>query len=116
MGRRAACELGKSTYLLVPQQGHGTWYNAKGCFGQIVSAFIQDPESAAELNQNCLEARKPQWALPGNTTNGKTGGTLSLGTNANGEIVSSATANWHLTLAKSLSKLSLLFALSLLVS
>jgi len=103
MGRRAARELEQGSYVLVPQQGHWTWRNAQGCVGQIANAFIQDPESAAELNQSCLEARKPQWALPGNTTN------------ANGETVSSATANKYLTSAKSLSKLSLLFALPLLV-
>ena len=63
MGRRAARELENSTYVLIPQQGHATWNNAGGCVGQIATAFVQDPE--AELDLSCLEARKPQWALPG---------------------------------------------------
>jgi pimeloyl-ACP methyl ester carboxylesterase len=63
MGRRAARELENSTYVLIPQQAHGTWRNAGGCVGQIATAFVQDPE--AELDLTCLEARQPQWALPG---------------------------------------------------
>ena len=63
MGQTAARELENSTYILIPQQGHGTWNNAGSCVGQIATAFAQDPE--AELDLSCLEARRPQWALPG---------------------------------------------------
>jgi pimeloyl-ACP methyl ester carboxylesterase len=63
MGQTADSELANSTYVLIPQQGHGTWNRAESCVGQIASAFVQDPEAALDLS--CLEARKPQWVLPG---------------------------------------------------
>ena len=63
MGQTANSELENSTYVLIPQQDHGTWRNAESCVGQIASAFVQDPE--AELDLSCLEARQPQWVLPG---------------------------------------------------
>ena len=63
MGQTAASELVNSTYVLIPQQNHGTWKNAESCVGQIATAFLQDPE--AELDLSCLDARQPQWALPG---------------------------------------------------
>jgi len=63
MGRQAEKELANSTYVLIPQQGHGTWSYAESCVGQIATAFVQDPD--AELDLSCLEARQPQWALPG---------------------------------------------------
>lgn len=62
MGQTAASELANSTYVLIPQQDHGTWRTAESCVGQIASAFVQDPE--AELDLSCLEARQPQWVLP----------------------------------------------------
>jgi pimeloyl-ACP methyl ester carboxylesterase len=62
MGQTANSELENSTYVLIPQQRHGTWNNAGSCVGQIATAFLQDPE--AELDLSCLEARRPQWALP----------------------------------------------------
>ena len=64
MGRRTARELENSTYVLVPQQGHGTWTRSDDCVGQIAGAFIQNPDTALDLS--CLDARRPQWALPGN--------------------------------------------------
>ena len=64
MGRHAAHELGNSTYVLVPQQGHGTWTRSDDCVGRIAGAFIQNPDAALDLS--CLDARRPQWALPGN--------------------------------------------------
>lgn len=64
MGRRAARELENSTYIYIPQQGHGTWNNAESCVGQIATAFVQDPGAA--LDPGCLDARRPQWALPDN--------------------------------------------------
>ena len=63
MGRRAARELENSTYVLVPQQGHGTWISAGSCVGRIAAAFVEDP--GAPLDTSCLEGRRPQWALPG---------------------------------------------------
>lgn len=63
VGRRAARELENSTYILIPQAGHGTWKQADDCVGQIATAFVQDP--GAELDLSCLDARRPQWALPG---------------------------------------------------
>ena len=62
-GRRATRELENSTYILVPQKGHGTWTDTGSCVGQIATAFVQDPE--AELDLSCLAARQPQWVLPG---------------------------------------------------
>jgi len=62
MGRRADRELENSTYVLVPQQGHGTWNDAKGCVGQITTAFVQNPNSA--IDPGCLKVRKPRWVLP----------------------------------------------------
>jgi len=64
MGQTANSELENSTYVYVPQQGHWTWRNAESCVGQIATAFVQDPE--AELDLSCLDARQPQWVLPGN--------------------------------------------------
>lgn len=80
MGRRAHRELqGSSTYVLVPQEGHGTWKNAYGCVGQIASGFVQDP--AAQVNRSCLEARRPQWVLstevPAETPSSSNGETMS---------------------------------------
>jgi pimeloyl-ACP methyl ester carboxylesterase len=63
MGKRAARELENSTYVLVPQAGHEIWAFAGDCTGQIATAFVQDPD--AELDLSCLDARQPQWALPG---------------------------------------------------
>ena len=63
MGKRAARELENSTYVLVPQIGHEVWQFAGDCAGQIATAFVQDPE--AELDLSCLDARQPQWVLPG---------------------------------------------------
>jgi pimeloyl-ACP methyl ester carboxylesterase len=63
MGQTAASELENDTYVLVPQQGHGTWTAAESCVGQIATAFIQNPD--AELDLSCLDSRRPQWALPG---------------------------------------------------
>jgi len=63
MGQTANSELENSTYVYVPQQDHETWRNAESCVGQIASTFVQDPE--AELDLTCLDARQPQWALPG---------------------------------------------------
>jgi pimeloyl-ACP methyl ester carboxylesterase len=63
MGQTAASELANSTYVLIPQQDHGTWRNTESCVGQIANAFVQDPE--AELDLSCLDARQPQWVLPG---------------------------------------------------
>jgi pimeloyl-ACP methyl ester carboxylesterase len=63
MGQTADSELANSTYVLIPQQRHGTWTDAETCVGQIASAFVQDPEAALDLS--CLEARRPQWVLPG---------------------------------------------------
>ena len=63
MGRRASRELENSTFILVPQKGHGTWSAGKGdCVGQIATAFIQNPRAKPDLS--CLEARKSQWVLP----------------------------------------------------
>ena len=63
MGQTANSELANSTYAYVPQQGHGTWNNAGSCVGLIASAYVQEPQ--AELDLSCLDARQPQWALPG---------------------------------------------------
>jgi len=63
MGQTANSELENSTYVLIPQQGHATWNIAESCVGKIAAAFVQDPE--AELDLSCLDARQPQWALPG---------------------------------------------------
>ena len=63
MGQTAASELANSTYVLIPQQDHVTWRNAESCVGQIATAFVEDPE--AELDLSCLDARQPQWVLPG---------------------------------------------------
>jgi pimeloyl-ACP methyl ester carboxylesterase len=63
MGQTANSELENSTYVLIPQQGHGTWSQAESCVGQIATAFVLDPE--AELDLSCLDARQPQWVLPG---------------------------------------------------
>ena len=63
MGQTANSELENSTYVYVPQQGHWTWRDAESCVGQIATAFVQDPE--AELDLSCLDARQPQWVLPG---------------------------------------------------
>ncbi|MEE4238437.1 MAG: alpha/beta hydrolase, partial [Anderseniella sp.] len=62
MGQTAESELENSTFVLIPQQGHGTWSSAKSCVSQIATAFVQDPET--ELDLSCLDARKPKWALP----------------------------------------------------
>lgn len=62
MGRRTARELEKSTLVMVPQQGHEVWVRASNCAGQIASSFVMDPER--ELDLTCLDARRPQWALP----------------------------------------------------
>jgi hypothetical protein len=62
MGRRADRELESSIFVLIPQQGHGTWNNAQGCIGQIASDFVQNPD--AEIDLSCIEARQPKWALP----------------------------------------------------
>ncbi|WP_108839215.1 alpha/beta hydrolase [Tateyamaria sp. Alg231-49] len=62
MGRRAHRELNNSTYVLVPQQGHGTWNSAESCVGQIAAAFLDAPSAGVDLD--CLDARRPQWALP----------------------------------------------------
>jgi len=62
MGRRTARELENSTLVLVPQQGHEVWIRASNCAGQIASSFVMDPE--LELDLTCLDARRPQWALP----------------------------------------------------
>jgi len=62
MGRRADRELESSIFVLIPQQGHGTWNNSQGCMGQIASDFVQDPD--AEIDLSCIEARQPKWALP----------------------------------------------------
>jgi pimeloyl-ACP methyl ester carboxylesterase len=63
MGQTANSELENSTYVLIPQQGHGTWNKAESCVGQIAAAFVRDP--GTELDLSCLDARQPQWALPG---------------------------------------------------
>jgi pimeloyl-ACP methyl ester carboxylesterase len=63
MGQTANSELENSTFVLIPQQGHGTWTSAGSCVGQIATAFLLDPET--ELDLSCLEARQPQWVLPG---------------------------------------------------
>jgi pimeloyl-ACP methyl ester carboxylesterase len=63
MGRQAESELENSTYAYVPQQGHGTWSQTKSCVGQIATAFVLDPEAVLDLS--CLDARQPQWVLPG---------------------------------------------------
>ena len=63
MGQTANNELANSIYVYVPQQGHATWNNAESCVGKIATAFLLDPE--AELDLSCLDARQPQWALPG---------------------------------------------------
>ena len=62
MGRRAARELANSTLVVVPQQGHEVWTSATNCAGRIATAFVLDP--GAELDLSCLDARRPQWALP----------------------------------------------------
>jgi len=62
MGRRAARKLENSTYVLVPQRGHGTSNSAGSCVGRIAAAFVEDP--GAPLDTGCLEGRRPQWALP----------------------------------------------------
>jgi len=63
MGRRASRELENSTFILVPQKGHGTWSAGKSdCVGQIATAFVQNPRAEPDLS--CLETRKPQWVLP----------------------------------------------------
>ncbi len=62
MGRRAARELENSTYVLVPQQGHGTWTRADDCVGQIAGAFIQSPDAALDLS--CLDARNRNGHCP----------------------------------------------------
>ena len=63
MGQTANSELSNSTYVLIPQQDHWTWRLAESCVGTIATAFLQDPE--AELDLSCLDARQPQWVLPG---------------------------------------------------
>jgi pimeloyl-ACP methyl ester carboxylesterase len=60
MGQTAASELANSTFVLIPQQGHGTWKNAESCVGRIATAFVRNPEAKPELS--CLDARWPQWA------------------------------------------------------
>ena len=65
MGKRADRELENSVFVLVPQAGHGTWRTSEGCASDIAYAFLMDPE--AELDLSCLEARKPQWSLPGDS-------------------------------------------------
>jgi pimeloyl-ACP methyl ester carboxylesterase len=62
MGRRADRELESSIFVLIPQQGHGTWNNSQGCMGQIASDFVQNPD--AEIDLSCIEARQTKWALP----------------------------------------------------
>ena len=63
MCRRVARELENATYVLVPQQQHGIWNSADSCVGRIAAAFVEDP--GAPFDTSCLEARRPQWALPG---------------------------------------------------
>ncbi len=63
LGKRAARELANSTFVLVPQQGHGTWTSDDSCVGRIAAAFVADPN--ASVDASCLEERRPQWALPG---------------------------------------------------
>jgi pimeloyl-ACP methyl ester carboxylesterase len=63
MGQTANSELANSTYVLIPQQDHWTWRNAESCVGQIATAYLLDPET--ELDLSCLDARQPQWVLPG---------------------------------------------------
>jgi pimeloyl-ACP methyl ester carboxylesterase len=63
MGQLADSELANSTYVLVPQQGHEIWTFAGNCVGQIATTYVQDPQ--AELDLSCLDARQPQWVLPG---------------------------------------------------
>jgi len=62
MGRRADRELDNSIFVLIPQQGHGTWNHAKSCVGQIAIGFLQNPD--AEIDLSCIEARYSTWALP----------------------------------------------------
>jgi CubicO group peptidase (beta-lactamase class C family)/pimeloyl-ACP methyl ester carboxylesterase len=62
MGRRAARELANSTLVIVPQQGHEVWTSATSCAGQIATSFVLNPDAEPDLS--CLEARRPQWALP----------------------------------------------------
>ena len=61
MGKRADRELDNSVFVMVPQAGHGAWRKSDSCVGSISYAFLQDPDRVLDLN--CLEARKPQWAL-----------------------------------------------------
>jgi len=62
MGRRAERELENSIFVLIPQQGHGTWNQAESCVGRIATGFVQNPD--ADIDLSCVEARQPQWALP----------------------------------------------------
>jgi pimeloyl-ACP methyl ester carboxylesterase len=62
MGMRAHRELENSTFVLIPQQGHGAWNEAQSCVGQIAAAFLDAP--SADVDLDCLEARRPEWAQP----------------------------------------------------
>ena len=62
MGGSAARELEHGTLVIVPQKGHDVWIRASNCTCQIASSFIVDPEQ--ELDLTCLDARRPQWAMP----------------------------------------------------
>jgi len=62
MGKRADRELGNSIYVLIPQQGHGTWNQAESCVGRIASGFVKTPDT--EIDLSCVEARRPHWASP----------------------------------------------------
>ena len=63
MGQTAASELDNDMYVLVPQAGHVTWTDKGNCVGRITTAFVQDPQAVLDLS--CLDARLPQWVLPG---------------------------------------------------
>jgi len=62
MGQRLSRELENSVLVIVPQQGHEIWTKATNCAGQIATAFIENPDQKPDLS--CLDARRPQWALP----------------------------------------------------
>lgn len=62
MGRRASRELSDSRLVIVPQQGHEVWIDARNCAGRIAAAFLDSPKG--ELDTGCLEARRPAWAMP----------------------------------------------------
>lgn len=62
-----ARELANSSRAIVPQQERVVWTKATNCPGQLATSFVLDPE--AELDLSCLNARRPLWTLPNNTTN-----------------------------------------------